>query len=100
MKNSNKEQITIRPEVLWFAEQMEITLRKNDHKGGWSEDKCSMNYLHERLHEELGELTYATGLSGQGTKEKIIEECTDVANFAMMIADRILSQINPEGDEK
>ena len=25
----------VRPEVLWFAQQMEAKLKANDHKGGW-----------------------------------------------------------------
>lgn len=29
------EQSAIRPEVRWFAEEMEMELRKHEHKGGW-----------------------------------------------------------------
>lgn len=79
----------MREQVKWFAEKMEETLKVNDHKGGWGADKCSMNYLHERLQEEVIELDYATGIVGKEARELIIKECADVANFAMMIADRI-----------
>jgi len=46
--------IQLRPEVRWFAEQMEKTLRDNDHKGGWNE--MSHWELVGRLEEEVAEL--------------------------------------------
>lgn len=81
----------IRPEVLWFAQQMEDKLKKNDHKGGWS--KCDIGYLMGRLYEELNELNVAVCEDAMDYKPKkyslelIISEAEDVANFAMMIAD-------------
>lgn len=77
--------IELRPEVQWFAEQMELTLRRNDHKGGWKD--CDIDWLMERLEEEAKELFYS--LQTPNSKESIISEATDVANFAMMIADII-----------
>ncbi len=73
----------LREPVRWFAKQMEETLRRNDHKGGW--ETCGPEYLIVRLHEELHELTQAIHRSG--SYSWIISEATDVANFAMMIAD-------------
>ncbi|WAH38598.1 hypothetical protein [Alicyclobacillus dauci] len=91
-----------REPVAWFAEHMEETLRRNDHKGGW--DDCSTRWLLSRLHEELDEL--AESMSGRcgcreadcphvlltpwdmANKDRVIQEATDVANFAMMIADK------------
>ncbi|MNP62673.1 hypothetical protein D3C76_1579730 [compost metagenome] len=75
----NNEPIRLRPAVKWFAEQMELTLRRNDHKGGWQ--NCSLHYLHEKLDEEV------SGLYQTQTDKETIKEATDVANIAMMIAD-------------
>jgi hypothetical protein len=74
------EEITqLRPEVLWFAMQMEAQLRANDHKPGWKED--SIGALMERLFEEAHELDQSLN------PIQTIKEAADVANFAMMIAD-------------
>jgi hypothetical protein len=78
----------IRPEVAKFATRMELVLRDNDYKGGWKQ--TSFAYLLYQLHLETVELykaldnpTFSKEAVGQ-----IIKEATDVANFAMMIADR------------
>jgi hypothetical protein len=88
------EQI-IRPQVEWFAAQMEQTLRQNDHKGGWEESP--LWYLLERLKEETIELEVAlerVELSDtQTSMEHAIRESTDIANFAMMIADKLRKRI-------
>ncbi len=76
----------MREQLEWFAEEMEVQLLTNDHKGGWQKDACSENYLYFRLVEEVGELMKA-GLEG-AAHTTIIKEAVDVANFAMMIADR------------
>lgn len=82
-----------RKEVEWFADQMEKKLSQNDHKGGWQ--NCDFKYLLKRLKEEQTEVEDALKLRGTtffGTvlKDKeIIDECADVANFAMMIADKL-----------
>jgi len=73
------EQTEVREPVKWFAEQMEQQLKANDHKGGW--EGCTFYYLEKRLNEEVKELVDATKF------EDVIREVTDVANFAMMIAD-------------
>jgi hypothetical protein len=78
------EAARLREPVQWFAEQMEHTLRRNDHKGGWQD--MSFDDLLERLHEEVEELSNLP-LEHDVTVHRIIRECTDVANFAMMIAD-------------
>lgn len=76
----------IRQELAWFSGIMEMTLKENDHKGGWGAEQCTMDYLTGRLQEEVNELVSSLE---SGRKEEIIRECADVANFAMMIADRI-----------
>ncbi|MGG4288345.1 hypothetical protein ABEW81_11165 [Priestia megaterium] len=73
----------MRRQVKWFADQMEEKLRENDHKGGWED--CDYGYLIPRLGEEVNELVQAI-VSGQTVS--IVKEAADVANFAMMIADK------------
>lgn len=80
----------VRPAVRWFAEQMEVTLQKNDHKGGWA--KCSDDYLIARAVEELGEL-----LRSKSNGNVDVAECIDVANMLMMLADNHMHRI---GDER
>ena len=70
-----------RDSVKDFGKAMEATLRRNDHKGGWSNE--SHRYLMRRLHEEVQELS-RTRLT---PPEKRMKEATDVANFALMIWD-------------
>jgi glutathionyl-hydroquinone reductase len=73
----------VRNSVDWFSKQMERKLKKNDHKGGWR--NCELQYLSMRLTQERKELTEAIASKDF---QKIIDECADIANFAMMIADR------------
>jgi NTP pyrophosphatase (non-canonical NTP hydrolase) len=70
-------------EVRRFAQAMEAELRANAHKGGWS--TCSTGYLLRRLGQEVGELRRA--LNSRASRETVLSEAADVANFAMMIAD-------------
>lgn len=76
--------MNLRPEVQAFAEAMERRLQANDHKPGWKHD--TVLSLQVRLDEEVAELDEA--VHGTATKERILDEAADVANFAMMIADR------------
>ena len=46
--------VELRPEVQWFAEQVELCLRANDHKGGWQEDSAMS--LWGRINDEWHEL--------------------------------------------
>jgi hypothetical protein len=82
-KGKQESEILLRPSVQWFAEQMEITLRVHDHKGGWAD--CDNEYLMGRLREESQELRAC--LEVGDSSGRIIRESADVANFAMMIAD-------------
>lgn len=77
--------VELRPEVAWFAQQMEKVLRANDHKGGWEAD--ALEDLCCRAEEELDELHHALAVDDDATK--VIKEAADVANFAMMIADNL-----------
>ena len=74
------EGLEIRSEVIEFAKQMELILRKNDYKGGW--EKTANSILIERLENELLELT---GNYSQEGPIALMNECVDIANYAMMI---------------
>ncbi len=77
-------EIDVRPEVAWFAEQMEKRLRANDHKGGWKHEH--LFWLLGKLMEEVGEVADCI-VNRHGTKAAIISEAADVGNLALMIAD-------------
>jgi hypothetical protein len=62
---------------------MEKTLQENDHKTGWKD--LSFQHLLERLRQELAELESAIIWGEDNAKQ----ECTDIANFAMMIFDNL-----------
>lgn len=88
-----------RKAVLRFAESMEIRLRMNDHKSGWG--RCQPRWLWKRMmaegHEVLLELLrtkseITTSRLLDSDCEVLIAECADVANFAMMIADKAKGQ--------
>lgn len=76
------EHYELRPILREFAEAMEAVLRKNDYKGGWSQDMCPMGYLEDRLVQEVGEYR----------KSKDAKELVDIANFAMMAWSRWLNK--------
>lgn len=78
----------LRKEVVKFAEFMEEVLQRYDSKGGW--EYCSVEWLFLRLVEEVGELASQLSANVQ-TKAGITKECADVANFAMMIHDKVTS---------
>ena len=81
--------------VRWFAEEMEKKLIANDHKTGWLDE--DVDWLFTRLLEEVEELKVylekSDGMESNCPDYKdiagVISEAADVANFAMMIADRI-----------
>lgn len=80
------EVVTLRPDVLAFACLMETKLRKHDAKRGQSWKQDDVRDLFDRLTDEAKELRRA--LNGRGD---VVDECVDVANFAMMVADQYLS---------
>lgn len=81
----------IRPEIQWFAKQMESKLRENDHKQHWS--KLHPDYLIERLYQEAKELWEAIR---NEPPENIVKEAADVANFCLFIADNAERMIRHE----
>jgi len=75
--------MNLRPSLLRFVWLMESKLTQNDHKKSWN--LCEDNYLFSRLLQECSELDQALKAE---SPEDIISESVDVANFAMMIADK------------
>lgn len=69
--------------VLRLASEMARKLEANAHKGGWA--SCPLPYLTKRLSQEVAELKRA--IRANKSREDVLAECADVANFAMMIAD-------------
>lgn len=86
--------VTLRPEVQAFAEEMELRLRASDEGGGW--DGCTEGILMCWLLEEVSELAEALHwfqkadhLARAGHAGRVRRTAADVANYAMMIADVI-----------
>lgn len=83
----------MRPSVRRFAERMERKLRANDDKDHWAQ--FGVLYLSRVFAEEVGEvlvavgqLAYARGkVARRRRAELLADECADVANAAMMIAE-------------
>lgn len=79
----------MRKSVKIFSEKMETKLkRKDDSHGenGWLEPQTTVSFLIDRLKEEVIELDEAFEDSNN---KGISEEAVDIANFCMMISDRI-----------
>lgn len=83
------------PHVLRFAVRMEKKLEANRHKGnreGWLKDDPWS--LVERILDETVEVQqcFTEGSDGRidyKDAEELADECADVANFCMMVADRV-----------
>lgn len=82
-------ELTRRPELEWFASEMEKVLKNNDHKHGIATTKEFRNLVDEvfELDREMqkGNTTFLEHCP-DAIKLRVIKECVDVANYAMMIA--------------
>ena len=90
MKNKSSK---IRPEVQWFSSRMEEKLAKNDHKTHW--ECLDFETLILKLEIEFAKLKIAwkkcinnRQVGDKATNEELINDCIDVANYAMMLADK------------
>lgn len=81
---------TPRMKVFYVDMEHKMGLPKNIAKGDWRGSGTHLNDLFDGLQHEVGEL--ADELV-DGTPESIVKECADVANFAMMIADKARSEL-------
>lgn len=81
-----KKSVSIKGVVNWFAARILDKMMVHRHKGAsWRQEKASL--LFDRLVAECVELRAELD-KDKKNKEKIINECADVAAFAMMIADK------------
>ena len=71
----------IRSEVQRFAKEMEKQLQANEHKGGWED--CDSGFLMSELEKNFNALWRLQ----PSDKAGILRRATNIANFAMMIAD-------------
>lgn len=76
-----------------FSKVMMEKLEKNKHKKHW-ESVHNISFWRDKLYEEYAETTQIlnTQISGIADlplrdKKRLINECADLANIAMMIAD-------------
>ncbi len=84
----------IRKSVLLFANDMENKLQQFDQsKPDWN--SLNVRHLYSLLLDEVGEL-HAEILTGESVNDVVLE-CVDIANFAMMIADRLVYQNKNRG---
>lgn len=82
---------TIANAVHRFSKLVHLKLLRNIHKPGWTDE--SMRHLYHRLQQEMTELE--SELPGPDSESilsrprllRVVDECLDVAGFAMMIAD-------------
>ena len=83
----------LRDSVESFAWEMERKLAMNDHREGWDDEEFS--FFLRRIRQEVTELKkafnqlldYRDGAPSVIARHAFTEECADIANFAMMIAD-------------
>ena len=89
--NPNDCKFNLRPEVREFAEAMERQLQQHDLESGatgWSD--ISRMVLLLRMEEELREFKEKCLTSIEFSHQPTIRKAADVANFLMMICDRLL----------
>ncbi|MGE6504369.1 hypothetical protein ACQKF0_29490 [Bacillus wiedmannii] len=78
----------VRNEVSWFAEHMESKLQENEHKTGWTD--CTVDFLSSQIQKNLNELNSKfeeLPANYSVFSANVIRQCSDIANYAMMIAD-------------
>lgn len=91
----------LRPPLARFAEMMEEALRENDHKGarGWLPEYDQNQWYLGKLQEEYQELVDA--IEANAPADEIQREAADLANVAMMGADRARLLVpRYDGDDK
>jgi hypothetical protein len=81
--------LLLHPCVARLAVAMQNKLWANTHKGGWH--KCALRWLRARVVSETLEMV-------QAPDEDVWREAADVANFAMMYADRRTGRTRKENE--
>ncbi len=77
----------MRTEIENFATIMEAKMLLNEHKGGHA--RLKIDELMKLLHQEVRELKTAVD---EKDLKAVALECADVANYAMMIADKVIKR--------
>lgn len=81
----------MRPALQAFADAMEAKLRKNDAaKGVYGWQDMAPSEIRDRIHDELAELDAAVDCLAL---ERMLDECVDIANFAMMLHDNLAPDV-------
>ena len=80
----NEANVVLREQLYEFSQQCEKKLRKNDHKTDWK--LLPVEALLRKLEIELEELKVAIQYE---SSVEAMNECVDVANFALMLWDRL-----------
>lgn len=90
LKNFEARRITefIRPEIMEFAEAMELTMRKHDAKKGDSWKDCTISFLGRKLQEEYNETEHEFYNLLFSSSNNLKSESVDLANVCMMIWNR------------
>ena len=100
MDEIDKEQKILGPALHWFAEEMEIDLRRNEHKGGWLDGE--LDYYrgkalkHLMALENIDSIKFKTIIS----KKHAIDHCIKSANYMMMIAHNLIEELKKEVEKK
>jgi len=82
-----------RPALEEFEKAMELELQANDHKTGWINE--SFAFLEDRLDANVVDLHKVLD---RGDTDAVKRQCCDVANFAMMIFDKISKEETEDGE--
>ena len=90
-ENSNWEPTRPRDSVIWFAEMMEAKLKLDDNKPNWEAEDLErmLNGLSDEMEEVIEAFYWHNETDSPRNKAKLIQECIDVANFAMFIASMV-----------
>ena len=83
------DKINIRLSLSIFSTKLERRLREHDSDYGpvgWLHEDCSISYLHRQIMSKMSKLTAMVYDCNSREMEK---EVLDIANFCMMISDRI-----------
>lgn len=93
-----------------FSKLMIEKLEAKQYENDDSWDVCSTDYLFKRMYEEIAEIVDVLRQEPSVSEpwewhpwhKRLALECADVANFAMMIADRLgnLGKTQKEGAKK
>lgn len=78
----------VNPRLMWFVWEMrhKLAVPKNQAKGDWRDN--TQGALARLMLAEVAEL-WELASDGDAEPQLLIEECADIANFAMMLADKI-----------